>query len=49
MRIGIPKEIKSNEKRVGLVPESVGELIRDGHALYIERGAGEGIGQADAA
>jgi alanine dehydrogenase len=47
MRIGIPKEIKSNEKRVGLILESVGELVRDGHALYVESGAGEGIGQAD--
>jgi alanine dehydrogenase len=48
MRIGVPKEIKTNEKRVGLVAESVQELVRDGHTVFVESGAGEGIGQPDA-
>jgi alanine dehydrogenase len=48
MRIGVPKEIKTNEKRVGLVAESVQELVRDGHTVFVESGAGEGIGQSDA-
>jgi len=48
MRIAVPKEIKTNEKRVGLVAESVQELVRDGHELFVEAGAGEGIGQYDA-
>ena len=48
MRIGIPKEVKPNEKRVGLVAESVQELVRDGHAVFVQAGAGAGIGQSDA-
>lgn len=48
MRIGVPREIKNREKRVGLVAESVGELVADGHDVLVETGAGEGIGQADA-
>jgi alanine dehydrogenase len=49
MRIGVPTEIKPNEKRVGLVPESVEELTRRGHEIYIQAGAGEGIAMNDAA
>lgn len=43
MRIGVPKEIKTHEYRVGLVPGSVHELIRQGHEVFVETGAGEGI------
>jgi len=39
MRIGVPKEIKSQEYRVGLTPESVSELVADGHELWVETGA----------
>ena len=48
MHIGVPKEIKTHEYRVGLTPESVAELIADGHTVVVETGAGEGIGAADA-
>lgn len=48
MRIGVPKEIKTHEYRVGLTPESVCVLCRDGHDLLVESGAGEGIGATDA-
>ena len=44
MRIGVPKEIKNNEFRVGLIPASVAELTAAGHELLIEAGAGLGIG-----
>ena len=44
MRIGVPTEIKKQEFRVGLTPESVGELIRAGHQVSIQDGAGEGSG-----
>jgi len=49
MRIGIPKEIKIHEYRVGLIPSSVRELIHSGHEVLVERGAGAGAGIADAA
>ena len=49
MRIGIPKEIKIHEYRVGLVPSSVRELIHSGHEVFIERGAGVGAGITDEA
>jgi len=49
MIIGVPKEIKSHEYRVGLVPESVQELCENGHAVLVERGAGVGIGSDDEA
>ncbi|MBE2280600.1 MAG: alanine dehydrogenase [Ignavibacteriaceae bacterium] len=42
MRIGIPKEIKYEEKRVALAPAGVDYLIRSGHTVYIQSGAGEG-------
>jgi alanine dehydrogenase len=48
MRIGVPKEIKVEEHRVGLTPESVGELCARGHRLLVESGAGAGIGADDA-
>jgi alanine dehydrogenase len=47
MRIGCPKEIKVREYRVGLTPESAAELVRAGHEVLIEKGAGLGIGAAD--
>jgi alanine dehydrogenase len=49
MRIGVPKEIKVHEYRVGLTPSSVRELADQGHEVLVERGAGAGIGAADAA
>ena len=48
MRIGVPKEIKAHEYRVGLVPSSVRELIYHGHEVIIETNAGAGIGISDA-
>lgn len=48
MRIGVPKEIKNNEFRVGLVPASVYELIHFGHEVFVETGAGRGSGFEDA-
>ena len=47
MKIGVPKEIKTHEYRVGLIPQAVAELRRDGHGVVIERGAGIGAGFAD--
>lgn len=47
MRVGVPREIKSHEYRVGLTPASVHELIAHGHEVVVERQAGEGIGAAD--
>jgi len=49
MRIGVPKEIKTHEYRVGLVPGSARELIHRGHEVVVETGAGVGIGFPDAA
>ena len=48
MRIGVPKEIKTHEYRVGLTPESVAEMVADGHEVVVETHAGEGIGATDA-
>ena len=47
MRIGIPKETKTLEGRVGLVPEAAGELVRQGHEVFVETGAGQGSGFGD--
>jgi alanine dehydrogenase len=47
MRIGCPTEIKAREYRVGLTPESTGELIHAGHEVFIQAGAGLGIGADD--
>jgi len=47
MRIGVPREIKVHEYRVGLVPAGVRELAAAGHELIIESGAGKGIGVDD--
>jgi len=43
MRIGVPKEIKNHEYRVGLTPPSVAELVAAGHQVVVETGAGLGI------
>lgn len=48
MRIGAPKEVKTHEYRVGLVPGSVRELLHHGHQIVVEKGAGTGIGIDDA-
>jgi len=48
MRIGVPKEIKNNEYRVGMVPAGVRELVVAGHEVLVETGAGNGIGVDDA-
>lgn len=47
MQIGVPKEIKDHEYRVGLTPESVSELCERGHKVLVEPNAGAGIGAAD--
>jgi len=47
MRIGVTKEIKDNEYRVGLIPSTVGELAAHGHQVLVEKGAGLGAGVAD--
>lgn len=48
MRIGLPKEIKNHEYRVGLTPASVRELVAHGHQVLVQTGAGAAIGLADA-
>lgn len=48
MLIGVPKEIKNHEYRVGLTPESVSELTAAGHKVLVETNAGTGIGSSDA-
>ncbi len=48
MLIGVPKEIKNHEYRVGLIPASVHELINHGHGVIVETLAGGGIGFSDA-
>jgi alanine dehydrogenase len=47
MLIGVPKEIKNHEYRVGLVPSSVRELVANGHQVMVQTGAGIGIGLDD--
>ena len=47
MIVGTPKEIKDNERRVGLVPGSVHELVSRGHQVLVETGAGVGAGISD--
>jgi alanine dehydrogenase len=47
MRVGTVKEIKNHEYRVGLTPESVKELVVHGHEVWVESGAGQGIGASD--
>ena len=47
MRIGVPKEIKVLENRVGLTPGSVREAVAHGHEVVVEHNAGQGIGMDD--
>lgn len=47
MLIGVPKEVKNHEYRVGMVPASVSEVILNGHQVMVESGAGVGIGISD--
>jgi alanine dehydrogenase len=48
MLVGVPKEIKDNEYRVGLVPSTVRELTDKGHRVIVEQNAGVGAGLTDA-
>jgi alanine dehydrogenase len=48
MLVGVPTEIKDSEYRVGLVPSAVGELVRSGHEVMVQQGAGVGAGLSDA-
>ncbi len=48
MLVGVPREIKTLEFRVGLTTASVSELVHHGHAVIVESGAGEGVGLTDA-
>ncbi|MBM3619507.1 MAG: alanine dehydrogenase [Alphaproteobacteria bacterium] len=48
MRVGVPREIKTHEYRVGLTPSSVKEYVVAGHSVLVETGAGGGIGADDA-
>ena len=48
MKVGIPKEIKNNENRVGMTPSGVAELVNRGHQVLVQHTAGEGSGFADA-
>jgi alanine dehydrogenase len=47
MLVGVPKEIKAQEYRVGLTPSSVREYVAAGHSVLVECGAGDGIGASD--
>lgn len=47
MIIGVPKEIKNNENRVGVTPAGVKELVRHGHTVYVQHTAGDGSGFSD--
>ena len=47
MRIGVPSEIKKQESRVGLTPESVGDLVSAGHEVFVQSNAGVGSGLSD--
>ena len=49
MRVGVPKEIKDHEYRVGLTPASVAELVAAGHEVIVETKAGTGIDFSDQA
>lgn len=47
MLVGVPKEIKNHEYRVGMTPSGVNELIRHGHQVIIQKDAGDGVGFSD--
>jgi alanine dehydrogenase len=48
MRVGVAKEIKTAERRVGLTPAGAAMLVGDGHEVLVEQGAGDGAGMSDA-
>ena len=48
-KVGVPKEIKNNENRVGMTPAGVAELVRRGHQVFVQHTAGEGSGFSDEA
>src|SRR5688572_2090977 len=48
MKIGVPKEIKAQEHRIGLLPSAAYQLVKRGHQVLVEAGAGVGSGFADA-
>jgi alanine dehydrogenase len=48
MLLGVPKEIKNHEYRVGLAPGSVREAVQHGHQVIVETGESTGIGSSDA-
>ena len=47
MRVGVPKEIKNHEYRVGLTPASAREFVAHGHDVMVQAGAGDSIGMTD--
>ena len=47
MLVGVPKEIKDNEFRVGMTPAAVAELVHHGHEVIVETSAGIGSGSPD--
>ena len=47
MIIGVPKEVKNNESRIGLTPDSVETLVKEGHEILIQKNAGANIGFLD--
>ena len=47
MKVGVPKEIKNNECRVGMTPAGVAELVKRGHTVFVQNTAGSGSGFAD--
>lgn len=47
MKIGVPKEIKDNENRVGMTPAGVSELVKHGHTVYVQHTAGDNSGFSD--
>ena len=47
MKVGVPKEIKNNENRVGMTPSGVAELVKRGHTVFVQHTAGEGSGFID--
>ena len=49
MRVGVPREVKVLENRVGLTPGSVREAVHSGHEVIVEHNAGQGIGMDDEA
>ena len=47
MNIGIPKEIKAQESRVSMIPSSAGDLVKRGHRVFVQAGAGAGASYPD--